>query len=122
MHQGRDAAEESRGHSTGEKAAEFRIRGALCRVVREEDAGPACAADSTANAVEQCAEQVIGDCRIDGRRYLILCSNSEQEPSPDGGGIAFAVYDVSVEGGRILLDDLAHQIIVKMDRPILVVR
>ena len=49
----------------------------------EEDAGPACPADSGTDAGDQSAEQVIGDCRIDGRRYLILRGVSEQGPSPE---------------------------------------
>jgi DNA-binding CsgD family transcriptional regulator len=84
MHQGRDTAEDSGGRSVEENAAEFSIGGALCRVVWEEDAGPACRADSATDAADQSAEQVVGDCRIDGRRYLILRSVSEQEPSPEG--------------------------------------
>lgn len=42
-------------------------------------------------------------------------SVSEQEPSPDGGGIALAVYDVSVQGGQILLDDRVVSVHHKID-------
>jgi DNA-binding CsgD family transcriptional regulator len=83
MDLGRDTAEESVGYSIGEKAVEFKIRGALCCVVPADDTGEARPAGSATDAGDQSAVQVIGDCRIDGRRYLILCTVSEQESSPE---------------------------------------
>ena len=67
------------GHAKPERlVSEFRIHGTLCMAVREDRMADALELWGGGDSESQAAMQVIGNCAVAGRRYLILSS-------PDGG-------------------------------------
>lgn len=66
-----------------EATVEFRLEGTLCRVVPDDGVF---APDSRARGgsrVGAIGERVVGNCQLDGRRYLILCGRSGAEQRLD---------------------------------------
>lgn len=66
-----------------ENIVEFRIEGTLCRVVPEDEivsASPHQAGDKDF-AINRF--QLVGNCALNGRRYLILCAAPTADPASD---------------------------------------
>jgi DNA-binding CsgD family transcriptional regulator len=61
-----------------ETSVEFSLEGVLCRVVPEERV-----ADPEGQTRRPPGQSVVGSCRLDGRRYLILCSDGLPERPPE---------------------------------------
>lgn len=67
-----------------ESTVEFNLRGTLCRVVPEDYMADSTSATGPTACGQARNGHVVGNCLLDGRRYLIICGgNGADPPEPE---------------------------------------
>lgn len=56
-----------------EATVEFSLEGALCRVVPDHEVAAPAALAEAGSMFGVFGERVVGNCQVDGRRYVIIC-------------------------------------------------
>lgn len=56
-----------------EAAVQFNLEGTLCRVIPDDEVTEGAAITASESRVSLGVERIVGNCQLDGRRYLIVC-------------------------------------------------
>lgn len=72
-----------RGDRRMETTVEFNLQGTLCRVVPEDRVADPAFASLPANGDRAPNGQVVGNCLLGGRRYLIVCGGNGAAHAPE---------------------------------------
>jgi DNA-binding NarL/FixJ family response regulator len=66
-----------------ETTVEFSVQGTLCRVVPEDRVADSTACAQSGNGGWAPDGRIVGDCLLDGRRYLIVCDGNGNGHPPE---------------------------------------
>lgn len=64
-----------------ETKVEFNLEGSLCRVVPDDEVAAPCALACAGGRLASSEERMVGNCQLDGRRYVILCRSKNDAGS-----------------------------------------